>query len=108
MRVAMEAGEGQWLGVDWFSILLVLVVALVATVVVVGSYSLGTRFLAVGAPDIEMPPGGDPDGPEAIVRPRTRPRPAIATAAAGLCYAVGIAATIYGIYLIIPLFHPEG
>ncbi|MFE1646059.1 hypothetical protein [Microbacterium sp. P01] len=99
------AAETPWLGVDWGSIGLVFVVSLVATVVVAGSYAFGTRLLAVGAPDIEVPEGSEVDGPEAIVRPRTRPRPASATAAASLFFAVGVAATIYGIYLVIPIFH---
>lgn len=106
MRVLAEAGGGQWLGVEWTSIALVFGVGLVATLAVVGFYSLGTRLLAVGAPDIEVPPGQDPDGPSAVVRPRTRPRPASATVGAVLCYGVGVAATLYGIYLVIPLFHP--
>jgi hypothetical protein len=109
MRIVFaEAGSGSWLGIDWLSLLLVLVVALVATVVVVGSFSLATRLMAVGAPDIEVPAGEEPDGPSAVVRPRVAPRPAAATLAAGACYAVGVAATLYGIYLVIPLFHAGG
>ncbi|MFT4212340.1 MAG: hypothetical protein QM626_10770 [Microbacterium sp.] len=105
MNVVRMDGSGQWLGVDWGAIGLVFVVGLVATVVIVGCYALGTRLLAVGAPDVEVPDGGDPEGPAAIVRPRRQPRPALATVGAALCYAVGIAATLYGIYLVIPAFH---
>lgn len=103
--LAAESGSGQWLGVDWLSIALVFVVALAATVIVVGSYSFGTRLLAVGAPDIEVPEGDDPDGPTAVVRPRRHPRPAAATAGALGCFAIGVAATVYGIYLVVPLLH---
>lgn len=95
----------QWLGVDWGSIAIVFVVALVATVVIVGSYSVGTRLLAIGVPDIQVQEGADPDGPDAIASPRQRPRPVAATIGAWTLYAVGAAATIYGIYLVIPLFH---
>lgn len=105
MRVFAAAGNGQWLGVEWTSIALVFGVGLVATLVVVGAYSLGTRLLAVGAPDIEVPAGADPDGPSAVVSERIAPRPVSATVGAALCYGVGVAATLYGIYLVIPFFH---
>lgn len=102
---AADAGSGQWLGVDWGAIGLVFVVGMAVTVLIVGFYSLGTRLLAVGAPDIEVPAGDDPEGLTAVVHPRTQPRPVPATIGAYLCYAVCIAATLYGIYLVIPLFH---
>ncbi|WP_291057558.1 hypothetical protein [Herbiconiux sp.] len=79
------AGEGQFLGVDWGSFVLVFVVAFVASVLVVASYSLGLRLLATGSDRAHRPP--------------------IATAGAYLCIAVGIAAVLYGIYLVIPQFH---
>jgi hypothetical protein len=99
------AASAQWLGVDWGAIALVFVVSLAATVVIASSFAFATRLLAVGAPDIEVAEGGDPDGPEAIVRPRLRARPVGATVGAWALYAVGAAATLYGIYLVIPLFH---
>ncbi|MFG6402242.1 MULTISPECIES: hypothetical protein [unclassified Microbacterium] len=105
MIVHAAGGSGQWLGVDWGSILLVAIVALVATVVVVGSYSLGVRLLSVGAPDIEMADGDDPEGSAAVVHTRTQARPMAATLGAGVCFAIGIVATLYGIYLVVPLFH---
>jgi hypothetical protein len=77
-------GAGQFLGVDWGSIALVSIVALIATVVIVTSYSTGLRLLAVGAPTT---------------------RRAIATVGAIVCIGIGIAGVLYGIYLVIPLFH---
>jgi hypothetical protein len=94
-----------WLGVDWDAIGLVFVVGLVVTVVVATVFALATRLLAVGAPDIEPAPGEEPDGPNAVVRPRLTPRPASATVGAWLLYAVAAAVVVYGIYLVIPLFH---
>ena len=99
------ASTAGWLGVDWSSIALVLGVAVLATVVIVGSFAIGTRLLATGAPDIEIEPGGDPEGPDAIVRPRNVARPVGATVGAWVFYAVGGAAALYGIYLVIPYFH---
>ncbi|WP_375384830.1 hypothetical protein [uncultured Microbacterium sp.] len=105
MHVHTASGSGQWLGVDWASIGLVFVASLIATVVIVASFALATRLLAVGAPDIRMPDGADPDGPDAVAAPRTSARPVPATIGAWVFYAVGISATVYGIYLIIPAFH---
>jgi hypothetical protein len=78
--------SGQFLGVDWGSIALVTIVALVATVVVVTLYSLGLRLLAVRSGASERRPVG-------------------VTVGAVACIAVGVAAVLYGIYLVIPLFH---
>jgi hypothetical protein len=102
---AAPAAPTGWLGVDWGAIVVVFVVGIVATVVITGSYAFGTRLLAVGAPPVLVPPGSEADGPDVIELPRTTPRPAIATLGAWLCYAVGIVAAGYGIYLVIPLFH---
>jgi hypothetical protein len=105
IRMLADAPSTSWLGVDWGAIGLVFVVGLIATLVVTGSFAVGTRLLAVGAPDVVVPPGGDADDPAAVTPPRTTPRPAPATVGAWACYAIGIAATLYGIYLVIPLFH---
>ena len=80
-----SAGEGQFLGVDWGSFVLVFVVALAASVLVIGTYSLGLRLLGAGESR------------------ETRPVPA--TAGAYACFAVGVAAVLYGIYLIVPALH---
>ncbi|MDF2665125.1 MAG: hypothetical protein K0R81_975 [Microbacterium sp.] len=87
------------------SILLVFVVGLAATVIIAGLYALGIRFFAVGAPDVVVRHGDDPEGPTAIVAPREHARPRAATAAGLVCFAGVAAAVLYGIYLVIPLFH---
>jgi hypothetical protein len=87
------------LDIDWGALALVTVVTLVATVVIVTFYSVGLRLLAVRGPSavpVHATPGADAvDGP----------RPLVATIGAWLCIAVGVAAVLYGIYLVIPLFH---
>jgi uncharacterized membrane protein len=97
MFEAATPGAGQFLGVDWGSIALVSITTLIATVVIVAFYSLGLRLLAVGSPD-----DADGSSPAATV---ARSRPLGATIGAVLCIAVGIAGVLYGIYLVIPLFH---
>jgi uncharacterized membrane protein len=96
VSAAATPGAGEFLGVDWSSIALVSVTALVATVVIVSFFSLGLRLLAVGSPD-------DVDGGGAATV--TSSRPVGATIGAVLCIGVGVVAVLYGIYLVIPLFH---
>jgi hypothetical protein len=96
-EAAATPGAGQFLGVDWSSIALVSITALIATVVIVTAYSLGLRLLAVGSPD-------DVDGQGATAASAVG-RPPIATVGAVLCIAIGVAGVLYGIYLVIPLFH---
>ena len=94
--VHTAASNGSFLGVDWGSFVVVFLVALVATAVVVISYAVALRLLAVGAPlDVQ---GG------AASRRSVR-RPVAATVGAIVCLAVGVAAVLYGIWLIIPQFH---
>lgn len=76
----------QFLGVDWGAFVVVFLVAFAATAVIVSSYALGLRLLAVGAD-------------------RRRPRPPAASVGACLCFAVGVAAVGYGLWLLIPQFH---
>jgi hypothetical protein len=71
--------------IDWAAFGLVLVSALVAAMLIVVFFAVAMRLLALG-----------PD-------PRRRPLPA--TIGAFLCIAVCVAAVLYGIYLVIPLFH---
>lgn len=78
------ATTDQFLGVDWGAFVVVFLVALAATVVIVVAYALGLRLLAAG-PEQERPP--------------------LATAGAALCFAVGAAAVLYGLWLLIPQFH---
>ena len=100
-----SAGAAGWLGTEAGSILLVFVVGLAATLVIVGLYALGIRFFAAGAPDVRVSDGDDPEGSTAMVVPRDRPRPLPATVAGLVCFAGVAAAVVYGIYLVIPLFH---
>jgi hypothetical protein len=95
--VRAASGSGEFLGVDWGSIVLVFVVSLIATFVVVTFYSLGMRLLAVGSPDDD----GDQDQSRAV----SAGRPMIATVGAWACIAIGAVGVIYGIYLVVPLFH---
>jgi hypothetical protein len=71
--------------IDWGAFGLVLVAALAASVVIVVFYSVALRLLALG-----------PDGQH---------RPVPATVGAVVCIAVCVAAVLYGVYLVIPLFH---
>jgi hypothetical protein len=80
------------------------VVSLVAAVGVVVIFALGLRLLAVGAPVglRQGDAGADAgDGEVAVVYQR----PAWASIAAYVCFAVAVAAVLYGLYLIIPQFH---
>ncbi|MCS5715430.1 hypothetical protein NVV95_12825 [Herbiconiux sp. CPCC 205716] len=74
-----------FLGVDWGAFVVVFVVAFAASILVVGSYAVGLRLLSTGA----------------SVKERSLP----ATAGAVVCYAIGVAAVLYGLWLIIPQFH---
>ncbi|MFF7683364.1 hypothetical protein ACFZA2_11450 [Microbacterium sp. NPDC007973] len=103
--VRSAAAGGSWLDTEGGSISLVLLVGLAATLVIVGLYALGIRFFAVGAPDVRVPVGDDPEGPTAVVAEREHPRPVPATLAGLACFAGVAAAVVYGIYLVIPLFH---
>ena len=71
--------------IDWGAFGLVFVAALAAAVVIVLFFSVALRLLSLG-PDAPHRPGG-------------------ATVAAIVCIAVCVAAVLYGIYLVIPLFH---
>jgi len=94
MAAAAAGGSGGFLDVDWNSIALVCVVTLVAAVAVVTLYSLGMRLLSIGSP------GEGADG-----HTTAHGRPVIASVGGYACIAVGILAVLYGIYLVIPLFH---
>ncbi|NKX55822.1 hypothetical protein HGG74_15005 [Arthrobacter sp. E918] len=71
---------------DWFALVVVALATLVSALVVVGSYGLGVRLLAVAA---------DAAGP----------RQPLVRSTAYLCFGVCAAAVLYGIYLIVPAFH---
>ena len=89
-REAAATVSSGWLGVDWGALAWVTVTTLVAAVVIVTFYSLGLRLLAVGS---------STDGAASH-------RPPAATVGAVVCIAIGVAAVLYGIYLVIPVFHP--
>jgi hypothetical protein len=91
MAAAASSASSGWLGIDWGALALVTVTTLIASVVIVTFYSLGLRLLAVGS---ETADGA------------AHARPPIATVGAVVCIAIGVAAVLYGIYLVIPLFHP--
>ncbi len=80
-----SADSGGFLGVDWGAIALVFIVALVVVVAVVALYSTGLLLLS--------------SGESAAARPK------VVTAAAWLCIGIGGLAALYGVYLVIPLFH---
>lgn len=94
--IVRAASGGSFLGVDWGAFVVVSLVALAATVVVVVFYALGLRLLAVGAPL---------DGTEAAGGGGVPRRPPLAMAGAVVCFAIGVAAVLYGIWLIVPQFH---
>ena len=99
------AASAGWLGVDWGSIGLVFVVGLIATLVVVGLYTVGIRLLATGAPDIQVGADGDPEGADAVIHDRVRARPLAAAVGGYACFAGFAAAVVFGVYLVIPAFH---
>jgi hypothetical protein len=71
--------------INWGALALVTGTTLVAAVVIVTLYALGMRLLAVG--------------------PDAAHRPPIATVGAWVCIGIGALAVLYGIYLVIPIFH---
>lgn len=101
LRTADDPGAGQFLGVDWGSFVVVLLVALAATVVIVCFYALALRLLSLGAPL----DGSDERSTAPASAAVTVHRPPLATAAAIVCIAVCVAAVLYGIWLVIPQFH---
>ncbi|GAA1445952.1 hypothetical protein [Leifsonia poae] len=101
-QLASSPGDGQFLGVDWGSFVVVTLVALTATVVIVVFYAIGLRLLAIGSPA----DGSDERGEHTDVGDSVaRPRPPLATAGAVVCFAIGVAAVLYGIWLLVPQFH---
>lgn len=91
--------------IAWGSLGIEFVVSLVFAGGLVSVFALGLRLLAVGAPDDirlgsgEVKRAADGDAPAA------HRRPAWASLAAYVCFAVAVAVVLYGIYLIIPQFH---
>jgi hypothetical protein len=96
--LAAAASDGSFLGVDWGAFVVVFLVSFAAAVVIVASYALGLRLLAAGSAD-------DVGRDGALTSGARGSRPAGATIGAYACFAVGGAAVLYGLYLIIPQFH---
>ncbi|CAN5182907.1 hypothetical protein BH09ACT1_BH09ACT1_24610 [soil metagenome] len=76
--------------IDWGALVLVFVVALAVTTAVVAIYSLGLRLLGAGSVEGSRV---------------ARARPLGATLAAYLCIGISAATVLYGVYLVIPVFH---
>ena len=92
------ASESNFLGIDWGAFVVVFVISFAAAVVIVAFYALGLRLLATGS-------GDDVGADGALTEGAHGTRPALATLGAYACFAVGAAAVLYGLYLIIPQFH---
>jgi hypothetical protein len=87
--------------IDWGSIAEVFFVGFVAAVGLVVVYTLGLRLLGTGQP-------ADAAGERTQYSeetPRSGTTPPAALTGAGLCFAVGAAAVLFGIWLTIPQFH---
>ena len=92
----------MFLGVDWGAFVVVFATALAATAVIVTSFALGIRLFADGAVESDGGSGIVAAGPGASA---SRSRPLAATVAGGLCFAVGTAAVLFGLWMIVPQFH---
>ncbi|MDO9395676.1 MAG: hypothetical protein Q7T71_03930 [Herbiconiux sp.] len=76
--------------IDWSAFLVVTLASLVSTAAVVSLYSFGLRLRFTTRPDAQG---------RAV-------RPAIATALSYLCFGLSAGAVLFGIWLIVPFFHP--
>lgn len=81
--------------IDWAAFGIVLGVSFVAAVGIVSFYSLGLRLLGVG--ETESADGTRHDS--------TTGRSPLATAGAYICFAICIAAVLFGLWVLIPQFH---
>ncbi|RFA18689.1 hypothetical protein [Subtercola boreus] len=86
------------ISIDWGAFGLVFIISFAAAVVIVVFYALGLRLLATGSPDDTGEDGH-------VVGSARGARPAAATAGGYVCLAIGVAAVLYSLYLIIPQFH---
>lgn len=93
-----------FLGVDWGAFVVVFATALAATAVIVTSFALGIRLFADGAVESDGGAGAGSGAVTSSTRP-SRSRPLTATVAGGLCFAVGTAAVLFGLWMIVPQFH---
>jgi hypothetical protein len=108
--------------IDWLAFLLVLVSALIATVVVVSTYSLGLRLLTVSGRTPIVTPAEFTDAITVVTpaeakaaakkaakaakkSPLTDGQKRAALIGARACFVVSAVAVIVGIYLIVPVLH---
>ena len=108
--------------IDWGAFVLVFASALIGSCVVVASYSLGTRLLAVAGRALFVEPVEFTDAitvisPEKAAKAQRRAEKAqrknplsagrkrAALAGAYACFVVCALAVLFGLYLIIPFFH---
>ena len=98
--IALTATPSLTADIDWGALGWVTLTTLIAVVVIVTFYSLGLRLLAVGTGV-----GGDSSTDAGSAQSVAFHRAPLATVAAVICIAIGVAAVIYGIYLVIPIFH---
>ena len=96
LKTAADSG----LSIDWGAFGLVLVASLVAALVIVAFFSIALRLLATGTPPMTGPgSAGSAAG--------ASPRNPLAVVAAVVCIAICVAAVLYGLYLVIPIFHAK-
>lgn len=88
--------------IDWTGFLVVFAAALIAACVVVSLYSFGIRFLATPAKN-SLASGPSRDDEDDDVDAADRPM--WATMLAYICFGLSGACVLFGIYLIIPIFH---
>jgi hypothetical protein len=108
--------------IDWLAFLLVLVSALLATVVVVSTYSLGLRLLTVSGRTPIVTPAEFTDAITVVTpaeakaaakkaakaakkSPLTDGQKRAALIGARACFVVSAVAVVVGIYLIVPVLH---
>ncbi|MDR6904436.1 hypothetical protein J2X63_000122 [Agromyces sp. 3263] len=108
--------------IDWLAFLLVLGSALLATVVVVSTYSLGLRLLTVSGRTPIVTPAEFTDAIAVITpaeakaaakkaakaakkSPLTEGQKRAALIGARVCFVVSALAVVVGIYLIVPVLH---
>jgi hypothetical protein len=95
--------------IDWAAFAIVAAAALVSASVVVSLFAFGLRLLNVGRGlDADESPGiieTTPSGSVSVVGGQTERRPRWATVAAIACFTLCSGAVLFGIYLIVPVFH---
>lgn len=95
--------------IDWLAFVIVFGASIGSAVLVVATYSLGIRFLAVPVSPTRRADGSvEPVGPDRDDENDDideMGRPLWATIAANICFALSVIAVAAGIYLIVPALH---